>query len=79
MTSPASHLRPGTARIYNDETWELVATYDLAVNETTFINDVLVTKTAAYFTDTLQGQLYEVKIEGWASGFGRINVASFSS
>lgn len=72
MTSSTSHLLPGTARIYNDETWELVATYDLAVNESTFINDVIVTKTAAYFTDTLQGQLYEVKSEGCTSQFARL-------
>ena len=54
-------LLAGMAHIYDDQTWELVVSVELAVNTSALINDVVVTKTAAYFTDSFQGQLYVVR------------------
>ncbi|CAM9316699.1 unnamed protein product [Ascophyllum nodosum] len=58
----AAGTSSGMAHIYDDETWELVVSVDLAVNTSTFINDVIVTKTAAYFTDSFQGQIYVIPL-----------------
>jgi sugar lactone lactonase YvrE len=48
----------GKARVYNARTGELRRTYRLAPAGTTFINDVVVTKRAAYFTDSVKPRLY---------------------
>ena len=61
LSMTVESLFAGMAHIYDDETWELVVSVDLAVNTSTFINDVIVTKTAAYFTDSFQGQIYVVR------------------
>ncbi|CAN0371531.1 unnamed protein product [Pylaiella littoralis] len=54
----------GMARIY-DKDFELVTDLALATDgAATFINDVIVTKTAAYFTDSNRAQLYKA---GWRS------------
>ena len=42
----------GTARVYDVKTRALVREYHLAPAASTFINDVVVTKDAAYFTDS---------------------------
>lgn len=52
----------GTARVYEDEGFSLVA--DLAMageGESSFVNDVIITKTAAYFTDSFQPKIYKVR------------------
>eukprot|EP00752_Nemacystus_decipiens_P012928 g11442.t1 len=54
----------GTARVYDDESFDLVA--DLAMagdGESSFVNDVIITKTAAYFTDSFQPKIYKVNLD----------------
>jgi sugar lactone lactonase YvrE len=48
----------GEARVYNARTGELRRTYRLAPEGTTFVNDVVVTRRAAYFTDSVRPRLY---------------------
>ena len=48
----------GKARVYNARTGELRRTYRLAPAGTVFVNDVVVTKRAAYFTDSVRPRLY---------------------
>jgi len=51
----------GDAYVYDARTGALVRTYDFASGDT-FINDVVVTKDAAYFTDSRKAVLYVVPI-----------------
>ena len=51
----------GTARVVDVETGELLADYQLT-EEPSFINDVVLTKDAAWFTDSMQAQLYKVPL-----------------
>jgi sugar lactone lactonase YvrE len=51
----------GQARVYDARTGALLRTYTLATAPT-FINDVVVTRTAAYFTDSRKAVLYRVPI-----------------
>jgi sugar lactone lactonase YvrE len=51
----------GDANVYNARTGALIRTYDFASSDT-FINDVVVTRTAAYFTDSRRAVLYVVPI-----------------
>ena len=51
----------GTAYIFDGETGEMVATYQLTTS-TSFINDVVVTRQAAYFTDSFQKQFYRLPL-----------------
>ena len=47
-------------RIYNDQ-FDVVAEYDLGgISGITFVNDVVVTKTAAYFTGAFEQIIYKV-------------------
>lgn len=51
----------GTARVY-DEKFVLVANISMVGADTSsFVNDVIVTKTSAYFTDSFQPQIYSVR------------------
>src|SRR5215218_7172409 len=52
----------GQAYVYDLGTGASVASYDLGDPETSIINDVTVTKAGAWFTDSLQGQLYFVPV-----------------
>jgi sugar lactone lactonase YvrE len=52
----------GKARVYNARTGKLRRTYNLAPANRTFINDVVVTEKAAYFTDSVNPRLYVVPI-----------------
>jgi sugar lactone lactonase YvrE len=52
----------GEARVYNTRTGDLRRTYRLAPAPRTFINDVVVTERAAYFTDSVRPRLYVVPI-----------------
>jgi sugar lactone lactonase YvrE len=47
----------GTASVYNARSGKLLERYTLA-SAPTFVNDVIVTERAAYFTDSLKRQLY---------------------
>lgn len=51
----------GTAVVYDATTGALVADYDLT-DPGTFVNDVVVTRTAAYFTDSFRSVLYRVPL-----------------
>src|SRR4051794_27178692 len=51
----------GNGYVYNVRTKALVRTYNFATAPT-FINDVVVTHDAAYFTDSQKGMLYKVPI-----------------
>jgi sugar lactone lactonase YvrE len=52
----------GNAFVYDARTGADVAAFDLASTTDTFINDVVVTKTAAWFTDSRQKVLYKVAL-----------------
>jgi sugar lactone lactonase YvrE len=67
----------GDAYVFNAMTGSLIRTYDFAGGDT-FINDVVVTPTAAYFTDSRKAVLYKVPIgPGGALGaFTTITIAS---
>jgi sugar lactone lactonase YvrE len=51
----------GNAYVYDARTGDLLETYDLA-DAPTFINDVVVTRDAAYFTDSQKAVIYRVPI-----------------
>jgi sugar lactone lactonase YvrE len=52
----------GKAFVYDSETGELLAEYQLTPQENTFINDVIVTREAAYFTNSFQPFFYKVPL-----------------
>jgi sugar lactone lactonase YvrE len=51
----------GDAWVYDAETGDTIASYDFA-SDTTFVNDVVVTKDAAWFTDSMQAVLHRVAL-----------------
>lgn len=52
----------GKAFVFNAETGAELASYQLATTTPTFINDVVVTREAAYFTDSSQPVLYRLPL-----------------
>ena len=52
----------GQAYVYDAETGGSLASYQLAAGAPTFVNDVVVTKDAAWFTESMQAVLYRVPI-----------------
>jgi hypothetical protein len=52
----------GRAFVYDAHTGRPLRSYQLATTATTFVNDVVVTRTAAWFTDSLNQVLYRVAI-----------------
>ncbi len=52
----------GEAYVYNASTGDLLQEYTLTTEAATFINDVYVTRSAAYFTDSLQPVLYKIPL-----------------
>lgn len=52
----------GNAYVYNASTGADVGTFDLALVDDTFINDVVVTKKFAYFTDSRQAFVYRLTL-----------------
>ncbi|CAM9723592.1 unnamed protein product [Ectocarpus sp. 8 AP-2014] len=50
----------GTARVY-DEDFALVADLALSDGNSSFVNDVIITKTAAFFTDSSQPKIYKAR------------------
>jgi sugar lactone lactonase YvrE len=68
----------GNAYVYNARNGALIRTYALSTGGS-FINDVVVTKKAAWFTDSLKPVLYRVPLgpagrPGAASGFSTVNL-----
>jgi len=54
----------GTGRVYDAATGAELASYSFAAAGTGFVNDVVVTEDAAYFTDSLNPVLYVVPLGG---------------
>jgi hypothetical protein len=52
----------GEARVYDADSGQLLRTYTFGDPGTVFINDVVVTQRAAYFTDSLSARLFVVPI-----------------
>ncbi|GAA0236066.1 superoxide dismutase [Cryptosporangium japonicum] len=52
----------GTARVVDTKSGKTLANLRLTTATDTFVNDVVLTRTAAYFTDSRQKQLYRVAI-----------------
>jgi sugar lactone lactonase YvrE len=52
----------GQAYVYDGDTGETVAVYQLAAPGSVFINDVIVTRQAAYFTNSFQPEFYRVPL-----------------
>ena len=52
----------GKAFIYNANTGATVAEIQLTAPPTTFINDVVITRSAAYFTDSMRPVLYKIPL-----------------
>lgn len=52
----------GTARVYDARSGELIRAFELAPSTPTFVNDVVVTPQAAWFTDSMRHALYRVPI-----------------
>jgi outer membrane protein assembly factor BamB len=52
----------GDARVYDAASGELLMAYQLSTSETVFINDVIVTRQAAYFTDSFNPFFYRVPL-----------------
>jgi sugar lactone lactonase YvrE len=66
----------GDAHVYNARTGAIVRTYHFATGDT-FINDVVVTRNAAYFTDSRKAVLYVVPI-GADGALGAFRTLSLS-
>jgi sugar lactone lactonase YvrE len=58
----------GQGYVYDTRSGETVATYQLGDPTASFVNDVTVTRDGAWFTDSLQGQLYFVPLEDGEPG-----------
>ena len=56
------NLTTGSAYVYDAETGAPLAAYEFATGEDTFVNDVVVTRDAAYFTDSFRPVLYKVPL-----------------
>ena len=54
----------GDAYVYNTKTGNELGVFDLTDADPTFVNDVVATRDAAWFTDSFNQQLYKVPIEG---------------
>jgi hypothetical protein len=52
----------GTGRVVDSRSGDVLAEYQFATPPATFINDVVLTRHAAYFTDSAQAQLYVVPL-----------------
>jgi sugar lactone lactonase YvrE len=52
----------GQAYVYDGSTGETLATYQLTTEPVTLVNDVIVTRTAAWFTDSFRPVLYKVPL-----------------
>jgi len=63
----------GNAHAYNTRTGEELGVFTLTNADPTFVNDVIATRDAAWFTDSFNQQLYKVPIRGRGK-FGRPRV-----
>jgi sugar lactone lactonase YvrE len=70
----------GTARVVDIDSGDTLRTYQLTGSDSTFVNDVILTRRAAWFTDSLQAQLYRVPIRPRhrLHGVGRVETLPLS-
>jgi sugar lactone lactonase YvrE len=70
----------GQAYVYDGDTGETVAVYQLTAPGGVFINDVIVTRDAAYFTNSFAPELYRVPLGpgGKLSGTGEFETIALS-
>lgn len=70
----------GNAFVYDAATGADVAAFDLAATDATFVNDVVVTQDAAWFTDSRQPVLYRVALgaDGRASPGSAVTTVPYS-
>lgn len=70
----------GEAYVYDAESGETAATYQLTEESDTFINDVVVTRTAAFFTDSFRSFIYRFPLgpAGRLPGSGAVEELSLS-
>jgi sugar lactone lactonase YvrE len=52
----------GDARVVSANSGRIIESYQLTDSTTTFVNDVVLTPTAAWFTDSMQAQLYRLPL-----------------
>jgi sugar lactone lactonase YvrE len=52
----------GDGRVVDTSTGDILATYTFATSTPTFVNDVVLTREAAWFTDSMQPVLYRVPL-----------------
>ncbi|HET6985469.1 MAG TPA: superoxide dismutase, partial [Kribbella sp.] len=52
----------GNGRVIDTRTGKILKSYTFTTSATTFVNDVILSKNAAWFTDSLQPVLYKVSI-----------------
>ncbi len=52
----------GDARVVDSRSGKVLASYTLTTSSSTFVNDVVLTRHAAWFTDSSQAQLYRVPL-----------------
>ena len=71
----------GNAYVYDARTGADVATFDLTDASATFVNDVVVTDSAAWFTDSLQPVLYRVELDadGRASAQSAVSTLEYAA
>lgn len=55
--------RAGDARVIDTETGEVLASFDLAVEQEAFVNDVVLTEAGAFFTDSTNPVIYHLPID----------------
>lgn len=53
----------GQGFVYDSDSGDTITVLPLAAGQVTFVNDVVVTETAAYFTDSAQPVLYSVPVD----------------
>jgi len=53
----------GAGSVYDSKTGELIETFSFATPGTAFVNDVVVTKEAAYFTNSIAPVIYKVQLQ----------------
>lgn len=68
----------GFAHVYDTETGDTIEEIALATSGPTFVNDVIVTRDAAYLTDSFQPQIYEVALDARGLPTGSVETVELS-
>jgi sugar lactone lactonase YvrE len=62
----------GQGYVYDADTGDTIASIQLTTAETTFVNDVVVTRTAGYFTDSFQPVIYKQPLDSRGLPAGQV-------